>query len=109
MLTINGNAITLTCGDSCTLEVQPVKDKEPFTPGENDVIRFALSNVWKGEPGYVRIITKTVDPETMCFTLTAQETAALAIRAYRYDVELQYSDGNVDTFISGTFTITGEA
>lgn len=53
MLTIDGNNnITLTRGDTLTLTVELTKDGETYTPEEGDVIRFALSKGYLGEPGY---------------------------------------------------------
>lgn len=108
MLTIDGNNnITLTRGDTLTLTVELTKDGEPYTPEEGDVIRFALSKGYLGEPGYEFKLDKTIPNDTLTFTLSSTETA-LDYRSYNYDIQVTHSDGCVDTFISAKLTITGE-
>ena len=119
MLNIDGNNnITLTRGDTLTVtvglfhEVDPVPPAteptiEPYVPVEGDVIRFAVSKGYKGEPGYELKLSKTIPHDTLTITCSSTETA-LDYRDYNYDVEITYDDGTVDTFISGKLTITGE-
>jgi hypothetical protein len=108
MLNIDGNNnITLTRGDTLTLTVALTKDGETYTPEEGDVIRFALSKGYMGEPGYEFKLDKTIPNDTLTFTLSATETA-LDYRSYNYDIQVTHEDGCVDTFISAKLTITGE-
>ena len=119
MLKIDGNNnVTLTRGDTLTLtvtllhEVDPVPPAteptiEPYTPVEGDVIRFAVSKGYKGEPGYELKVSKVIPHDTLTFTATSTETA-LEYRTFNYDVEITHTDGCVDTFISGKLTIVGE-
>lgn len=103
----SNNNITLTRGDTLTLTVGLTKDGEPYTPEEGDVIRFAVSNVYKTQFGYELLIEKTIPHDTLTFTVPADETE-LDYREYVYDIEVTHSDGCVDTFISAKLTITGE-
>ena len=119
MLKIDGNQnITLTRGDTLTMtvtllqEVEPVPPAteptiEPYVPEAGDVIRFAVSKGYKGEPGYELQFAKEIPHDTLTFTCSSAETS-LDYRKYNYDVEITHPDGCVDTFISGTLTITGE-
>ena len=108
MLTIDGNNnIILTRGDTLTLTVELTKDGEPYTPEQTDVIRFALSKGYLGEPGYEFKLDKTIPNDTLTFTLSSTETA-LDYRSYNYDIQVTHDDGCVDTFISAKLTITGE-
>lgn len=108
MLNIDGNNnIILTRGDTLTLTVELTKDGEPYTPEQTDVIRFALSKGYLGEPGYEFKLDKTIPNDTLTFTLSSTETA-LDYRAYNYDIQVTHDDGCVDTFISAKLTITGE-
>jgi hypothetical protein len=108
MLNIDGNNnITLTRGDTLTVTVARSKDVETYTPEEGDVIRFALSKGYMGEPGYEFKLDKTIPNDTLTFTLSATETA-LDYRSYNYDIQVTHEDGCVDTFISAKLTITGE-
>lgn len=118
MLKIDNNNITLTRGDTLTLtvtllqEVEPVPPAteptiEPYVPEADDVIRFAVSKDYKGEPGYELKLSKVIPHDTLTFTCSGTETT-LDYRTYNYDVEITHADGCVDTFISGQLTITGE-
>ena len=119
MLRIDKNQnIILTRGDTLTLtvtllhEVDPVPPAaeptiEPYVPVEGDVIRFAVSKAYKGEPAYELKLSKVIPHDTLTFTCSSAETT-LAYGVYNYDVEITHSDGCVDTFISAKLTITGE-
>lgn len=108
MLTIDGNNnIILTRGDTLTLTVELTKDGEAYVPEQGDVIRFALSKGYLGEPGYEFKLDKTIPNDTLTFTLSSTETA-LDYRSYNYDIQVTHSDGCVDTFVSAKLTITGE-
>ena len=113
------NNIWLTRGDTLTLtvnlerEVPPVPPAteptiEPYVPQENDVIRFAVSKGYKGEPRYELKFKETIPHDTLTFTASSEKTT-IDYMTYNYDVEITYADGTVDTFISGKFTIVGEA
>ena len=113
------NNIRLTRGDTLTLtvdlfhEVDPVPPAEtptiePYVPEEGDVIRFAVSEGFKGEPGYELKLSKTIPHDPLTVTCSAEESD-LDYRDYNYDVEITFADGTVDTFIRGILTIEGEA
>lgn len=108
MLNIDGNNnITLTRGDTLTLEVGLTKDGEPYTPEEGDVIRFALAKGYETDFGYELLITEVIPNDTLTFTLSSTQTQ-VPYRTYNYDIQVTHSDGCVDTFISAKLTITGE-
>ena len=107
MLQIINNDIVLTRGDTLTLTVTLKKDGNTYTPEQTDVIRFALSKCYLGEPGYKFILEKIIPNDTLTFTLTSEETK-IAYGEYRYDLEIIHGDGCVDTFISAKLRITGE-
>lgn len=108
MLNIDGNNnITLTRGDTLTLTLALTKDGEPYVPEADDVIRFAVSKGYKGEPGYELKLEKVIPNDTLTFTCSSTETA-LDYKVYNYDVEITHGDGCVDTFISASLKITGE-
>lgn len=110
MLSIdNQNNITLTHGDTLVLTVALTKDGEAYDPEPGDIIRFALSIGYVGDQGYKLILTKDIPIDTLSFKLTADETEALALRKYVYDIQITHEDGTVDTVILGRLTITGEA
>ena len=120
MLNIDGNNnITLTRGDTLTLEVTLEREvppvppateptTEPYVPQTGDVIRFAVSKGYKGEPSYELKFKETIPHDTLTFTASSEKTT-IDYMTYNYDVEITYADGTKDTFISAKFTITGES
>ena len=70
----SNNNIILTRGDTLTLTVELTKDGEVYTPEEGDVIRFAVSNVYKTQFGYELLISKTIPNDTLTFTVSSAET-----------------------------------
>ena len=110
MLKIDGgNNITLTRGDTLTLTVTLKRGAAAYTPEPDDVIRLAISEGYVGETAYKLKYSATIPNNTLTVTVPASETVKLDYRRYYYDVEITHGDGCVDTVISGTLTITGEA
>ena len=102
---INGNDITLTRGDTFVAKVKITKDDEEYTPEPGDVVRFAVkhnqlkpdnSDYTDEDP----LILKEVPIETMLLQLDPEDTKSLAFGTYVYDIEITFSDGTVDTFIT---------
>lgn len=91
----------LTRGDSMLGEVliktYQTEDGDDivFVPGEGDTIRFALTKEIGEEP----ILVKTVDTETMTFTLDPADTEELEYGEYQWDIKLTTEDGTVNTFV----------
>lgn len=108
MQTINGNAITLTRGDTLKATVVLYLDSEPYEPLSTDVIRFALGFGFVGTRGYQLLYTQEIDHQTMEIIVPADETEKLNYRRYNWDIEITHGDGTVDTVMLGTLTITGE-
>lgn len=102
------NNITLTRGDTLTLELSLTNtDGTAYTPAEGDVIRIAISKGYVGESFYELIKTAVFDD--LSVTIPASETETLGSKRYNYDVEITHSSGIVDTVISATLTMLGEA
>ena len=109
MQAINGNNITIARGDTLAFTVTVTKDGLPYTPQDDDVIRFAISLGYEGEIGYRLMFTKVIDNELLTVKMTSEETKMLpSFRSYNYDVQITFADGVVDTFISGKLFVTGE-
>ena len=110
MLTIDSkNNIALTKGDTMTLQVNPLKNKEPYEVQEGDTFRFACSKGYVGEQDYELLITKEIPADTLTFTVSSAETEELDYEEYNYDIEVTHPDETVDTFISAKLKITGES
>lgn len=102
------NNITLTRGDTLTLELTLTKDGDTYTPESGDVIRFACASGYKGQTSYELMFDQTFPNDTLMVTIPAETTGELDYLTYHYDVEITHGDGTVDTVISANLTITGE-
>lgn len=97
MYKIDGTTITLTKGDSffCTLTL--TKNGQPYTPAQNDVIRFAIKKYYSSP---TVLIEKVIPNDTLLLHLLPTDTKQLQTGRYVYDIELTDEDGEVDTFIA---------
>lgn len=110
--TKNGYDIQLTRGDSFMTAVELTKNEEPYTPTDDDTVRFALKhNKFKQDRSDYQddepLLLITIPNDTMILTINPNDTKPFAFGEYAYDIELTYN-GIVDTFISGTLTLTPE-
>lgn len=95
---IDGTTITLTRGDTFRAHIT-ITDSEgnEYTPQSGDTIRFAAKKNYKDlKP----IIKKTIPTDTLMLHLAPQDTKKLPFGEYKYDIELTYADGDIDTFIT---------
>lgn len=107
MYKIDGTRIELTRGDSFYGQVgMKNQDGTDYEPQEGDVIRFALKKrYWDEDP----LIEKTIPNDTLVLHLLPADTKTLAVGGYEYDIEIQFADGDVDTFINqATFILLPE-
>ena len=107
MVRVNNTTITMTRGDTLTVQIGINKsDGTPYEPSEGDVVRFALKKDYSDKNP---IILKTIDNEDLTLTLLPSDTKQLAFGDYVYDIELTQEDGTVDTFVAkARFKITEE-
>ena len=113
MFEVNGTDIKLTRGDSFYCQLTVNQGDDPYEFQEGDSLRFALKRklMLPGGKDYVdtdALITKEIPTDTLILSLAPADTKGLTFGSYDYDIQLTFADGAVDTFISGTFTITPE-
>lgn len=105
----NNNRITLTRGDTLTLELHLTNaDGSAYAPASGDALRFAISEGYESGAYYALKYEQSIPIDTLQFTMTASETKKLEYKDYNYDIELTHSDGSVDTVISSQIKIIGE-
>lgn len=93
------NNIVMTRGDTFVRKINLVKNGEPYTPSESDVIRFAMSRTYKGKTGYKLLVEKVIDNDTLLWVIDSSDTANLDYGKYVYDLQITYgSTGYVETF-----------
>ena len=108
MHSINGNDITLTRGDSLSIQIALEKDGDPYTPAYGSSIRFAMKAKYK-DPDTDVVLVKNIPIDTLQLDFEPEDTKDLVMgKTYVYDIQLTDENGFVDTFIQGTFTIGNE-
>lgn len=91
--------IQMTRGDTFVRKISLTKNGEEYTPHNGDVIRFAMSKVYKGKSGYSLLIEKVIDNDTLEWIIESQDTSDLPYGRYVYDLQITYGDtGYVETF-----------
>lgn len=103
MYSINGDSITLTQGDAFYADINITEDGQSYTPAEGETVEFSLKRFFEEDP----ILTK--DVTSLSLYLSTEETEGLYPREYKYAVDLIRSNGDHDTFLQGTLTVTPDA
>ncbi len=106
MFSLSGNNIRLTRGDSLYLDITLTKDGEAYIPDPGDVIRFAMKKDYRSPNP---VLVKNIPIETLQLVILPSDTKDLMMGTdYVYDIELTTASGDVDTFLSGKFSIGNE-
>ena len=106
MFKLNGTEISLTRGDTLCLQVRALRKftGEEYIPVEGDTIRFAMkhADMVSGRTAYKDanpLIIKDIPISTMQLKLDPIDTSDLKFGKYKYDIELTFANGEVDTII----------
>lgn len=106
-VSIIGNSISLTRGDSLILSISMTRNGEPYYPSSGESIRFALGVDKKGSDD--PIILKYISTDDMILRIDPEDTKSLKYGTYYYDIEYTSVEGYVDTFIGpASFKLTEE-
>lgn len=98
--------ITLTRGDSLFLQLSLTRQDEPYIPVVGDSIRFAMKAKYTDEEP---VLVKQIPIDTLLLEFEPEDTKPLKMKkTFVYDLELTDTNGYVDTFIEGTFTVGEE-
>lgn len=88
--------ILLTRGDTFTALIEIEKNGRIYTPTSQDSIRFALKKAYSDpEP----ILNIPIPYDTMVLMILPEQTKSLEFGEYKYDIEITFADGTVNTFI----------
>ena len=90
--------IKMTKGDTFLKSIILKKGDQAYNPDPEDRIRFALSNVYKGEKGYNLLIEKIIPNDSLQWRIDPEDTNDLKYGSYVYDLQITYADGKVETF-----------
>lgn len=112
---IEGKKIYLTRGDSFkTTVLLKRRNGDEFVPQDGDVIVFALKSarMTTGNQEFMDkspLVLKTIPNDTMLLEIDPQDTKSLKFGDYKYDIEVTFANGDVDTpFNDEDFVITPE-
>lgn len=113
---IDGTKIKLTRGDTFRAQIEIMIEDEVYTPVDGDSVRFALKHKELKElHGYKEfidedpLVIKSVPIDTMILELEPDDTKHLLFGKYKYDLEITFANGDVDTFVADApFEITAE-
>lgn len=105
--TINNRTkkITLVKGDTLKVQIEIIVDNEVYTPDANDVIRFAMKRSYDDSNV---LVEKVVPNDTLILKLDSSDTKRLTSDKYVYDIEITFTNGDVDTFIRGEIELLPE-
>lgn len=113
-VTVDGNSIKMTRGDTLRVRVNIEMDGEPYTPVQGDIVHFSMKrNLFVGTDykeykDESPLIEKNVPTDTLVLELASQDTKPLGFGTYAYNVELIQTDGTVTTFIESKIKLTEE-
>ncbi len=113
MFKVNGTDIWLTRGDTFVAQIEIKRNNTTYTPVSTDTIRFALkhSAMKLDKTDYIDenpVLVKDIPYDTLVLQLVPTDTKTLGFGTYDYDIQITFTDGTVDTFISGTMVIMKE-
>lgn len=96
------NNISITKGDTATLQIELYKDDEPYTMQSGEHLHFAV----KAALDYnYTLFSKYVDTPKINFS--PADTFSLSCCEFDYSITLEKANGDRDTFLTGKFTIMG--
>ncbi len=107
MVTIKGNTIIMTRGDTLKTEITITDSNgDEYKAKDGDSIRFALKHNYNDTEC---LIYKEIPYDTQILQLDPEDTKSLnQPDTYVYDIQITMADGTVNTFISGKMRIREE-
>ena len=86
--------IILPRGNSINKQISLIKDGETYIPASGDVIKLTVVY------DTTVILEKTIANDDIRLYLTHEDTKALRVGLYKYDMKIKYANGDVDDIIS---------
>lgn len=101
--------IILIRGDSLILTLNIERNGIAYEPQDGDVAIFTVRRNYKetnvGKPIIQKVINLMENQELI---IEPHDTSKLSYGEYKYDIQLNFSDGTVDTALLGLFTLDKE-
>ena len=97
--------IELTRGDTLKIKIDVLINGEAYTPRPEDSLRFAMKTTYNTSK---LLVHKDIPIDTCILHLEPEDTKKLRFGEYVYDIQITFANGDVNTFISGRFTLNPE-
>ena len=97
--------IELTRGDTLKVKIDVLINGEAYTPRPEDSLRFAMKTTYNTSK---LLVHKDIPIDTCILHLEPEDTKKLRFGEYVYDIQITFANGDVNTFISGRFTLNPE-
>lgn len=109
MLTVKGNILKLTKGNSGIIDITPIDEetKEPYILQDGDTVLFTVKNGISGSMFQKSLTNSDYDEEdtSLNCAINPEDTIAMPVGVYDYDCLLLTADGQAVTFISSKFIL----
>lgn len=109
MVSIDGNKITLTRGDTLKFKLNLTDDNgDEYTRESGDTVKFGVKADYGATTPF--LIEKTINSnQALVVHITPNDTKNLEYGTYVWDCQITFADGSVNTFITkGKFKVTEE-
>ena len=97
--------IELTRGDTLKVKIDIFINDEIYTPRPEDSLSFSMKTTYNTSK---LLVHKDIPIDTCILHLEPQDTKGLRFGEYVYDIQITFANGDVNTFISGTFKLKPE-
>lgn len=102
MFYIEENNIFISKGDHAVLDIEILKDGEPYEMRTGEEIYFSVKAAL--DYNYTLFSKSNTEPQIEFF---AADTNPLSCCEFDYSIALEKANGDRDTFLTGKFTILG--
>ena len=107
MLRMSGNDIYMTRGDSASFSLVIYNGKNIYTLQEGDNVVFTIRQIPKNTPTIpTPLLNKVFGNNTI--VLNPNDASFLQYGQYKYDVQITFSDGGVNTILAGNIFLQSE-
>lgn len=109
MLSINGNVLKLTKGNSCIIDITPIDEetKQPYILQDGDKVLFTVKDRIFQTVFQKALTNEDYDEDdtSLNLVINPEDTISMRVGEHDYDCLLLTDDGQAITFISSKFII----
>ena len=107
-MTVSGNRLIMTRGDSEAITVSLTEDgvARPLVAG--DTVYFTVKRTPNNVEKMLQKVVTTFTDGIALISIAPSDTASMAFADYAYDIQINLANGTVKTVVSSAFTILPE-